>query len=198
MYGFGQENDAETLLLHRFVNCVFEGEMHKNSIAALSDRGKVLVSGTVRRWGWRSFVISYYNDWLNMHGQINVLLAHLTASTKCTALSRVFIYIIQNQTQLGLNFILPHLFFFRLCNLFCPLLFSLPFGYYSSLKKRVGSVNLLTPLTVRFLRVCSCIMICVFLLIFICVLEHSCIFPAYGVSRESCPGINLRKIVLEL
>lgn len=135
VYGFGQENDAETLLLHRFINCVFEGEMHKNSIAALSDRGKVLVSGTVRRWGWRSFVISYYNDWLNMHGQINVLLAHLTASTKCTALSRVFIYIIQNQTQLGLNFILPHLFFFRLCNLFCPLLFSLPFGYYSSLKK---------------------------------------------------------------
>lgn len=70
-----------------------------------------------------------------MCGQANVLLPHLTASTKCTAVSRVFIYIIQNQTQLGLNFILPDLFFFKLCNLFCPLLLSLPFGYHFSLKK---------------------------------------------------------------
>lgn len=30
MYGFGQENDSKTLLFHRFIDFVFEGEMHKN------------------------------------------------------------------------------------------------------------------------------------------------------------------------
>lgn len=105
---------------------------------------------------------------------------------KMYSTSRVFIYIIQYQTQLGLNFVLPHPFFLKLCNLFCPLLLSLPFGYYFSLKKHIGSVNLLTPLTLWFFYVCSCIMI-------ICVLEHSCIFPLYGCFRENRPGMNLRE-----
>lgn len=40
MYGFGQENGAETLLFHRFIDCV-KGKCTKTSIAVLNNRGKV-------------------------------------------------------------------------------------------------------------------------------------------------------------
>lgn len=41
MYGFGQKNDAATVLFHRFIDCVLEGEMHKKAlIAVLNNRGK--------------------------------------------------------------------------------------------------------------------------------------------------------------
>lgn len=109
---------------------------------------------------------------------------------KMYSTSRVFIYIIQYQTQLGLNFVLPHPFLLKLCNLFCPLLLSLPFGYYFSLKKHIGSVNLLTPLTAWFFYVCSCIMI-------ICVLEHSCIFPLYGCLEKTAQEWIWGKIVFK-